>query len=89
MPLFHALKPDGVLMLGPSETVGAFSELFGVIENRRSKLYSKKPRLGPRTQMRLQSTRVAPLAAPAGITRERRVDRIALAQYAPSKGAGS
>ncbi|MEZ0606023.1 CheR family methyltransferase [Paraburkholderia sp. IW21] len=26
MPLFHyALKPDGVLMLGPSETVGAFS----------------------------------------------------------------
>ncbi|OAJ59452.1 hypothetical protein A6V36_27835 [Paraburkholderia ginsengiterrae] len=47
MPLFHyALNPDGVLMLGPSETVGAFSELFGVIENRRTKLYSKKPRPG-------------------------------------------
>jgi two-component system, chemotaxis family, CheB/CheR fusion protein len=97
MPLFHyALRPEGVLMLGPSETVGAFSELFGVIENRRSKLYSKKPRLGPPTQMRLQSTRAVPLAAPLGSTRESRpdlhealslrseVDRIALARYAPA-----
>ncbi|OUL88634.1 chemotaxis protein CheB [Paraburkholderia hospita] len=34
MPLFHyALRSDGVLMLGPSETVGAFSDLFGVIES--------------------------------------------------------
>ncbi|MCC8397687.1 hypothetical protein LJ656_34700 [Paraburkholderia sp. MMS20-SJTR3] len=97
MPLFHyALRPEGVLMLGPSETVGAFSELFGVIENRRSKLYSKKPRLGPPAQVRLNSSRAAPLAAPAAGVRENRsetreasslrseVDRIALARYAPS-----
>ncbi|QGZ59952.1 chemotaxis protein CheB [Paraburkholderia acidiphila] len=96
MPLFHyALKLDGVLMLGPSETVGAFSELFGVIENRRSRLYSKKPRLGPPAQVRLHSTRAVP-AVPAESARESRsepreasslqseVDRITLARYAPS-----
>ena len=97
MPLFHyALKPEGVLMLGPSETVGTFPELFGVIENRRSKLYSKKPRLGPPTEVRLHAARAAPLAAPADSVRESRaearealslrteVDRIALDRYAPS-----
>ncbi|KXU83639.1 hypothetical protein CI15_24045 [Paraburkholderia monticola] len=96
MPLFHyALKPDGVLMLGPSETVGAFSELFGVIENRRSRLYYKKPRLGAPTEFRRISTRAIPLSAPTGIAPESRseprevssfrseVDRIALARYAP------
>ncbi len=97
MPLFHyALKPEGVLMLGPSETVGAFSELFGVIESRRSKLYSKKPRLGPQAEARPHSARATPLAVPAGNARESRsghrdapslrseVDRIALARYAPA-----
>ncbi|WNC94921.1 chemotaxis protein CheB [Paraburkholderia sp. FT54] len=97
MPLFHyALKAEGVLMLGPSETVGAFSELFGVIENRSSKLYSKKPRLGAPTEVRLRSARVAPLAVRAGSARESQsepreasslqaeVDRITLARYAPS-----
>lgn len=45
LPLFHyALRPEGVLMLGPSETVGAFSEYFGVLEGARSKVYIKKPR---------------------------------------------
>lgn len=45
LPLFHyALRPDGVLMLGPSETVGAFSEYFGVVEGTRSKVYTRKPR---------------------------------------------
>ena len=97
MPLFHyALKPDGVLMLGPSETVGTFSELFGVIENKRSKLYSKKPRIGPPAEVRVTSTRVAPLSAPAGTAPESRsepreasslrseVDRITIARYGPS-----
>ncbi|MCY1333099.1 Chemotaxis response regulator protein-glutamate methylesterase [compost metagenome] len=45
MPLFHyALRPEGVLMLGPSETVGAFSEYFGVMDGTRSKVFIKKPR---------------------------------------------
>ena len=33
IPLFHyALRPGGVLMLGPSETVGAFAHLFEVVD---------------------------------------------------------
>src|SRR5215475_5154703 len=33
LPIFHyALKPGGVLFLGPSETVGGFSELFDVTD---------------------------------------------------------
>lgn len=45
LPLFHyALRPEGVLMLGPSETVGALSEYFGVLEGARSKVYLRKPR---------------------------------------------
>ncbi|MFM0627892.1 chemotaxis protein CheB [Paraburkholderia xenovorans] len=97
MPLFHyALKSDGVLMLGPSETVGAFSELFGVIENRRSKLYSKKPRLGPPPELRLKSSSLpqSPVG-PRNVSDSRtsrgdassiraEVDRITLAKYAPS-----
>ena len=44
MPAFHfALQRDGVLMLGLSESVGAYSELFSVIESKRAKLFGKKP----------------------------------------------
>jgi two-component system CheB/CheR fusion protein len=35
LPLFHyALKPGGVLMLGSSETIGSFSNLFDVIDQK-------------------------------------------------------
>jgi len=96
LPLFHyALQSEGVLMLGPSETVGVFSELFGVIENKRSKLYSKKPRMGPPAELRL-----APTLAPSTAIRSRsessvhtaaddasllraEVDRVSLARYVP------
>jgi two-component system CheB/CheR fusion protein len=96
MPLFHyALKPDGVLMLGPSETVGAFSELFGVIDNKRSRLYSKKPRIGSPAEMRLSPTLVPSAAArPRSVPRDAQgsddasllraeVDRVSLARYVP------
>ncbi|SAL50291.1 signal transduction histidine kinase with CheB and CheR activity [Caballeronia sordidicola] len=47
MPLFHyALKANGILMLGPSESVGSFSSLFGVIESKRTKLYNKRAGTG-------------------------------------------
>jgi len=43
LPIFHyALKPDGLLMLGSSETIGAFSNLF-VLADKKEKIYSKKP----------------------------------------------
>ena len=42
LPLFHyALKPDGFLFLGTSETVGADSELFLVID-KKWKLFARK-----------------------------------------------
>ena len=42
IPLFHyALKPRGFLLLGTSESVGEFGELFAV-QDRKSKLYQRK-----------------------------------------------
>ncbi|WP_181969931.1 CheR family methyltransferase [Paraburkholderia sp. DHOC27] len=96
MPLFHyALKPEGVLMLGPSETVGAFSELFGVIDNKRTKLYSKKPRIGPPAEMRLSPTLVPAVRVRArSVSGEQpgpddatllraEVDRVSMVRYVP------
>ena len=41
LPLFHyALKPNGILFLGPSETIGGFEPLF-TIANRKWKLFSR------------------------------------------------
>jgi two-component system, chemotaxis family, CheB/CheR fusion protein len=42
IPMFHyALRPNGFLLLGNSETIGASSELFTLV-NKKSKIYSKK-----------------------------------------------
>ena len=42
IPLFHyALKPGGVLLLGTSESVGEFADLFAPLD-RKSKLYQRK-----------------------------------------------
>jgi two-component system CheB/CheR fusion protein len=43
MAIFHyALRPDGVLLLGSSETIGNYGELFSVVD-RKHKIYRKKP----------------------------------------------
>ncbi len=42
MPIFHySLKPTGFLMLGTSESVGEFSDLFALVD-RKHKIYSRK-----------------------------------------------
>lgn len=42
IPLFHyALKPNGILFLGSSETIGEFGNLFSTLD-RKSKIYQKK-----------------------------------------------
>ena len=42
IPLFHyALNPNGILFLGTAETVGAFVDLFGLMD-RKAKFYSRK-----------------------------------------------
>jgi two-component system CheB/CheR fusion protein len=42
LPLFHyALKLDGLLMLGPSETIGTFGELFDTLD-KKNKIYRRR-----------------------------------------------
>jgi two-component system, chemotaxis family, CheB/CheR fusion protein len=63
LPLFHyALKPDGILFLGPSESINGFTDLFSVID-RKWKIFRRRasshtaeafvplPAAGPRTQI--------------------------------------
>jgi two-component system CheB/CheR fusion protein len=57
LPIFHyALKPEGLLMLGSSETIGGFSDLFALAD-KKEKIYSRKP------------GRFPPLFAPAAAER--------------------
>jgi len=98
LPLLHyALKPEGVLWLGSSETTGMASDLFEP-EDKRHRFYSKRPTAGrPRInyptgdQTREKGSRRAPLAAraePAATSGEteaqREADRIIAARYAPA-----
>lgn len=42
VPLFHyALRPNGYLLLGSSETIGGFSELF-TLEDKKAKIYRRR-----------------------------------------------
>jgi two-component system CheB/CheR fusion protein len=98
MPAFHfALQRDGVLMLGLSETVGAYSEMFTVIESKRAKLFGKKP-LPSRAAGNLNLPLPAPVVMPTPARRapaeldeaadpellRREVERATLARYAPA-----
>ena len=95
IPLFHyALNPEGMLMLGPSETIGGFSELFSVTEDKKFRVYMKKP-LPVRTQLEYMGgyiSQSAPHKKAAFRTavdvtgaekQKREADRVALARYAP------
>jgi two-component system CheB/CheR fusion protein len=69
MPLFHyALNPDGILLLGSSESIGDFANLFTAID-RKAKIYQRKTEnaAGHRVSItglfpRLQGTELAPRA---------------------------
>ena len=57
--LFHyALNPEGVLMLGSSESIGTFSDMFSPLDDKRFKLYAKKL-LPVRTQIDFLGERTA------------------------------
>lgn len=94
LPLLHyALKPTGVLFLGPSETIGGSRDLFE-LEDAKAKIYSKKliaarydhgfP-LGPAAP----STVAPPSESAREAAREhapevpREADRVLLARYLP------
>jgi len=97
LPLFHyALKPTGYLMLGPSETIGAFSELFTPV-NSEHKIFAKKmsairppldfdmadPFIG-RSPGSVATQREPMELDPIGFSLVREVDRLLLSQFAPA-----
>jgi len=67
MPLFHySLNPGGVLFLGSSETVGAFTNLFAPI-NSKARLYRRSEALMPAGQPAFPASFVS---GPPGVQRE-------------------
>ena len=93
IPAFHyALKPTGCLMLGTSETIGGFSDLFSLSE-RKYKIYSKKP-TAARLPFDFGTTDLAPGPEPVAkrpppvawtrLDLQREADRIVLSKYQPA-----
>ncbi|MEG3902425.1 chemotaxis protein CheB [Microcoleus sp. B4-C5] len=91
LPMFHyGLRPAGFLLLGTSETVGEFSELFALLD-KKNKIYTKKL-VSHWLRMDLNASNY-PLTAvnPAPVHTERldeiemekEADRIVLNHYAP------
>ena len=91
IPVFHyGLKPDGFLMLGSSETVGTFTEMFALAD-KKSKFYSKLEYTGRRAvEFRLKDRepeepeRLKPAAEWTEAEVLREADRIVLGKYAPA-----
>ncbi len=93
IPLLHyALKPQGVLMLGLSESIGSASELFAPIGDQRHKLFAKKvlhgrARAMPALDFKPRSPRNARPPGSAQPSADERfgkqVDRVALQEYSP------
>ena len=95
VPNFHyALKPGGVLVLGLSESIGAFTSLFAPID-KKLKIFTKKPgrvQLLPQVQIadalppRIVSDKILVEAADTlspELAAQREADRIALARFGP------
>src|SRR5215212_2405712 len=88
--MFHyALRPDGYLLLGSSETVGNFTELFTIVD-RKNKIYQKRP---GETRLPVGFERMPP-GELADVTRVedepsvpnvlREADRVLLTRYSPA-----
>lgn len=57
MPVFHyALKPGGFLCLGPSESIGGFTDLFEPVD-KKQKIYAKKAAPAPAFRLPLSADR--------------------------------
>jgi len=96
LPIFHyALNPGGFLMLGPSETVGPFSDMFELAD-KRAKIYAKKlvpgrrdidfRSYGPTELKTMEVQQVAPEAEGTDFNGQvqKVADRILLGTYAPA-----
>ncbi len=96
LPIFHyALKPEGFLFLGASESVGPFTNLFESVD-KKHKIFSKKPGPSPVHHVPVgilrPSERKPPRALITGgepevfrseINAQREADRIMVSQFAP------
>jgi two-component system CheB/CheR fusion protein len=92
LPVFHyALKPAGFLKLGPSESVGRFTNLFSLID-KKHKLYTRTT--VPSAYIGFGLAAADRIAAPARTTDkelgwstsaiEKEADRLVLGRYAPA-----
>ncbi len=89
--LHYALKPNGVLLLGASETVGRFEDLFAVLDQR-CRFYTKRlvsskiPKLEGRVVKAVATKQEPNLVAVSASTLQtgREVDHLLLLRYAPS-----
>ena len=96
LPLFHyALRPDGYLFLGASESVGQFHDLFEPVD-KKQKIFVKKPaaaavpdvplnRVKPREK---GAARIAPLESlteglRSELNAQREADRVMVNEFAP------
>jgi two-component system CheB/CheR fusion protein len=92
MPMFHyALRPNGCLFLGISESIGLFTNLFEPVD-KKHRIYFKKPGRTPAlpkpVALRQSDVRSAkrPGTVPAltaGASAQREADRITLNRFAP------
>lgn len=93
VPILHyALKPSGFLMLGASETVGTFSDLFGLVDGK-NKIYTKKfssvrasmifELASSQTLAALKDPETAIASAWTLSDLQREADRVVLGKFAP------
>jgi len=92
IPLFHyALKPGGFLLLGASEAIEAFGDLFVAVD-RRQRIFSKRPGsvrqrmdLAPRRQAAVGGRSPGPGKLDlSAVDLQREADRVVLDRYAPA-----
>ncbi|MGB5963381.1 MAG: chemotaxis protein CheB [Coleofasciculaceae cyanobacterium] len=92
LPVFHyGLKPTGFLMLGTSETVGDFLDLFNLVD-KKSKIYSRKLVSAPLNVDLFASNYSPQIISPQvslsdeaqdDFDLQKEADRIVLSQFAP------
>jgi two-component system CheB/CheR fusion protein len=93
LPTFHyALRPSGFLLLGPSEAIGGFDELFVTVD-KQNKIFAKKPTLAaPLLQFGAKNpggslSSPAPSASqvlPGSALLHKEADRILLSRFSPA-----
>jgi len=98
LPTFHyALKPNGFLFLGVSESIGTFGSLFASVD-KKFKIFARKPAkahdilpllvdlsLGqaPKISRDKSAPPTLPAALPIEVSAQREADRVSLARYGP------